>query len=56
MQGSVLEFTITIPYPYVTQGANPIHVYDGATVYSSGGQSCFQPGSGRAVASKQIQH
>ena len=52
--GSTLAFTITIPYPYVTQGANPIHVYDGVTVYSSGGQSCFQPGNGIAVNSKQI--
>src|SRR5260370_48062 len=29
--GATVTFTITIPYPYVTQGAQPIHAYDNVT-------------------------
>jgi hypothetical protein len=36
-------FTITVPYPFVTQGAQPIHGYDGVTIFSSGGQTCLTP-------------
>jgi hypothetical protein len=38
-------FNITVPYPFVTQGAQPIHGYDGVTIYQSGGQTCLTPGN-----------
>src|SRR5262249_30036680 len=37
--------TINIPYPFVTQGANPLHVYSGVTVGKNGTQTCFVPGT-----------
>ncbi|MFM8877176.1 MAG: hypothetical protein ACKOGC_14010, partial [Anaerolineae bacterium] len=36
--------TITLPYPFVTQGAVPIHAYSGVTVSQSSGQYCLTPG------------
>ena len=41
--GDVTLF-VTIPYPYVTQGAQPLHVYDAETV-GSNGSGCLDPGS-----------
>lgn len=35
--------TLTLPYPFVTQGATPIHVYSGLTTYTSNGMTCLQP-------------
>src|SRR5207249_8513376 len=37
---SPATFAITLPYPFVTQGANPIEIYDGVTTSTSGGQTC----------------
>jgi hypothetical protein len=37
--------SITLPYPWVTQGAMPIHVYDSVTVTTVNGHTCFVPGS-----------
>ena len=37
--GAAVNLTIDVPYPFVTQGANPIQVHDGA--HSSGG--CYVP-------------
>ena len=34
---------MTLPYPFVTQGATPIHVYSGLSVYTANGQTCLQP-------------
>ena len=34
---------LEIPYPYVTQGANPVHLYGGLSVNQSGGYNCFAP-------------
>jgi hypothetical protein len=34
---------LEIPYPFVTQGANPVHVYGGLFVNESGGYNCFDP-------------
>ena len=36
---------VTIPYPFVTQGANPIHAYDGATIIEVGTSECILPGT-----------
>ena len=42
--GSDMEtFEITIPYPFVTHGARPLHVYDGADVGNAVGDDCFMP-------------
>jgi hypothetical protein len=35
--------TLTLPYPFVTQGATPIHVYSGLTAVTNNGQTCLQP-------------
>ena len=37
--GVPVTLTMTIPYPFVTQGANPAHVYDGFDLEDS----CFRP-------------
>jgi hypothetical protein len=43
--------TLTIPYPFVTKGANPVHVFDGVTI-DSGDETCLTPGNAiEAVAS-----
>jgi hypothetical protein len=41
--GGTGTVTLTLPYPFVTQGATPIHVYSGLTAYTSNGQTCLQP-------------
>jgi hypothetical protein len=35
----------TLPYPFVTQGATPIHVYNSVTLQSVNGQTCLVPGT-----------
>jgi len=34
--------TVTLPYPFVTQGAMPIHAYSGVSV-ATNGETCFVP-------------
>jgi len=47
--------TLTIPAPFVTQGAVPIHVYAGATVTSpTTGTSCITPGTEIANNNQQL--
>jgi len=38
------SITFTLPYPFVTQGATPMHVYDGVTFQSINGATCLHPG------------
>jgi hypothetical protein len=38
--GGDLTLTITIPYPYITVGGNPLHVFDAETV-GSNGEGCL---------------
>src|SRR5439155_9998255 len=45
---------ITLPYPYVTHGAVPIHVYDGVTIQTVNGQRCLIPGNELANNSTQV--
>ncbi len=52
--GTPVVFTITLPYPFVTQGAQPVHAYNGVTIESSGGQTCLTPGTGIFVSSSQV--
>ena len=44
--GDTYTLTMIIPYPFVTQGARPVHVYDGATLTSSDGNQCITPAGG----------
>ncbi len=39
------KITFTLPYPFVTQGATPIHVYSGVTMTTVSGQTCLIPGA-----------
>jgi hypothetical protein len=41
--GGTGTVTLTLPFPFVTQGATPIHVYSSLTAYTSNGQTCLQP-------------
>jgi hypothetical protein len=52
--GSTVDFYISLPYPFVTQGANPVEFYDGVTVNASGGQTCLVPGNKFAAGSSQV--
>ncbi len=45
---------ITLPYPFVTQGAVPIHIYDGVTMTTSHGFECWVPGTEIANSSTQV--
>ena len=49
--GESETFSISIPYPFVTHGATPIHVYDGETVGNADGEDCFMPPDGALDAS-----
>jgi hypothetical protein len=40
--GGSTTLTLYIPDPFVTQGANPIHVYDGVSLYND--DTCYTPG------------
>jgi hypothetical protein len=42
--GASVTFNLTLPYPYVTQGANPVHAYDGVTISGSNPTYCLTPG------------
>jgi hypothetical protein len=42
------EVTIRVPWPYVTQGAMPVHIYEGAALQFTP-DGCFAPGEGLGV-------
>lgn len=52
--GQEVTFNLTLPYPFVTQGANPIHAYDWVTVSSGCDRQCLTPGKGFLVSSQQV--
>jgi len=52
--GFTSNVTVTLPYPFVTQGANPIEVYDGFTSSTSGSQTCLIPGNKTFAGSTQV--
>jgi hypothetical protein len=47
-------FSITLPYPFVTQGAQPIHAYDSVGISTGGGQTCLNPGNTLYAGSDQV--
>jgi len=46
--------TVTLPYPFETQGANPTHAYDNVTFVNSGGKTCLTPGNEVFVDSQTV--
>ncbi len=52
--GQQVTFNVTLPYPFVTQGANPIHAYDWVTVTSCGDRQCLVPGNAFFVDSQVV--
>jgi hypothetical protein len=49
--GASVSFVLNLPYPYVTQGANPVHAYDGVTVSGSNPNYCLTPGNSVLITS-----
>jgi hypothetical protein len=43
--GALKSFTFEIPYPFVTQGAVPIHAYSDVHIDQTGGMICLTPGT-----------
>jgi len=43
--GDPIDLTFTIPAPFVTQGAMPLHLYDGVGVSVRDGAVCLTPGA-----------
>ena len=39
------DLHIALPYPFVTQGAVPIHIYDDVTITTDDSTMCFDPGN-----------
>ncbi len=52
--GTTATFNVTLPYPFETQGANPVHAYDGVNSYTSGGTTCLTPGNEVYVGSQSV--
>jgi len=43
--GTLIPVTVVLPYPFVTQGANPVEVYDSVKSTTTGGVTCLVPGN-----------
>jgi hypothetical protein len=54
--GALVEVTLDIPWPFVTQGAKAIHVYDsvGLDLVTRPGQTCLVPGNEEAAIDNVI--
>jgi hypothetical protein len=52
--GTTTAISFTVPYPFVTQGATPIHVYDSVSLQTVNGQTCAVPGHEIANSGAQI--
>jgi hypothetical protein len=53
--GETVTFTVDLPYPWITQGAQPLHLYDSLTYTThSGGVVRLVPGREVAVSSTQV--
>jgi hypothetical protein len=52
--GQPVTFNITLPYPFVTQGANPILAYDGVTVVGGSNPQRLIPGSAFFFSPQQV--
>src|SRR5262249_45285659 len=45
---------VTLPYPFVTQGAVPIHVYSSVATTSTSGRTCYTPGTEIGNSSQMV--
>jgi len=52
--GQQVTFDVALPYPFVTQGANPIRAYDWVTVMGGNSQQCLAPGNAFFTSSRQV--
>ncbi|MDV6348274.1 hypothetical protein R2083_12185 [Nitrosomonas sp. Is35] len=53
--GDIAHIKLNIPYPFVTQGATPIHVYSGVDIHTdSNGMISFDPVGEIAISKEQI--
>lgn len=52
--GKEITLNLKVPYPFVTQGAKPIHAYDWVTVGSSDAHQCLLPGKEILASPQQI--
>jgi hypothetical protein len=53
--GTEAEIEMTIPYPFVTQGAMALHAYGSVDVYTNDlGQICFDPGDDHGALRAEI--
>src|SRR6185436_1136449 len=52
--GGVSNVSVMIPYPFVTQGNNPIEVYDGVTSSTTDGETCLIPGNKTYAGSQKV--
>jgi len=41
--GTIVPISDTVPYPFVTHGATPIHAYSGVNMINQDGNECFVP-------------
>jgi cysteine-rich repeat protein len=53
--GSAGDVTITLPYPFVTQGARPIHVYSDVVPVPVKNGTCFEPVAGSEISNDSTQ-
>jgi hypothetical protein len=49
--GDPVNLAVTLPYPFETQGANPVHAYDMVHFSSIGGKTCLTTGNEVPVTS-----
>ena len=49
------DITVNIPFPFVMQGAMPVHFYDGVTITNpSEGVFCYEPGAGLGASDDMV--
>lgn len=53
--GQNLTLDLTLPYPFVTKGVNPIHAFDWVTVSHPGDRPCVQVGEPVFAGSQQVE-
>ncbi|HMP81615.1 MAG TPA: DUF4082 domain-containing protein [Verrucomicrobiota bacterium] len=52
--GESVTLNLTVPYPFVTQGARPVHAYDGVTANAGDSGVCLTPGKELYAGSQRV--